>query len=479
MLIVFASVTSPSHALEIDDLDSYLYPKDVKTISMNFTGATLQNVLKIFAQQSGLNFIVTENIASTTVNLYLVDVPVDEALELILSSHNLTYEINPDSNIFVVKALQAPSQQLMTRIYPLKNATVPSSQLLNTLSSGGQGSSNIIEIVSATLSKVGSVVEDSRTNSLVINDIPSQFPLIESTITRLDIRIPQIMIEAEILDISKSTSDEMGVKFGDQDTEGVFSTITPASRNSAYPFNPDKLIDDGFFTKSYTAGRISFPALALTLEFLRSRTDTKNLARPRILTLNNSTAEISIETDQAIAFQQSTVASEGQAESVAEAERVKTGVSLKVTPQANIHTREITIAIEPKVSDVSVSNISDEVFDPEERSTRSIFRVHDGDTIVIGGLLRTEDSNAKTFIPILGEIPIIGAPFRRKNKTGSQRELIIFITPHILDENVPLKTTSSKKSQKIAREQSAPSGRAKEIKKELSHMEKKYFNAYK
>jgi len=282
------------------------------------------------------------------------------------------------------------------------------------------------------------------------------------------------MIEAEILDISKSTADEMGVKFAD----GGFGVIAPASRNSAYPFNPNKLDNQGFFSKSYTAGSISFPSLAMTLDFLRNRTDTKNLARPRILTLNNSTAEISIVTDQAIGLNTTDQSTEGIGTSTQEPERAETGVSLKVTPQANIHTREIIMAIEPKVSDVRVSKISSSIFDPEERSTKSILRVADGDTIVIGGLLRIEESNVRKLVPILGDIPIIGAPFRHKDKDESQRELIIFITPHILDENVPLKTASSK-SQKIVREQSAPSNRTQEIEKDLSHMEKKYFKAYK
>lgn len=481
-LITLASVAGPIYALEIDDLESYLYPKAEKTISMNFTDAKLENVLKVFSQQSGLNFIVATDIASETVNLYLDNVPVEEALERILSAHNLTYEINPGSNIFVVKALQASSQQLMTRVYPLKFATVPSSQLFTTLSdtgSIGSSSSGIIAAVSATLSENGKVIEDTRTNSIVVTDIPSQFPLIENAITRLDIRVPLIMIEVEILDISKTTADDMGIKFGSGNDAGIFGSIVPASRNTAYPFNPDKLLDDGLFSKEYTAGTISFPALAMTLAFLRSHTDTKNLARPRILTLNNSTAEISIVTDEAIGLSSNTTSSEGTSTSVAQAERVETGVSLKVTPQANIHTREITMAIEPKVTQVTTGGtFGGETFlDPEERGVKTILRVADGDTVILGGLLRTEVTDIKTLIPILGNIPIIGAPFRHKDKTEKQRELIIFITPHILDENVPMRTAFSK-SQKIAREQSAPSSRTQEIEKDLSYMEDKYFNAY-
>lgn len=481
MLIALASVSNPSHALEIDDLDSYLYPKTEKTISMNFTNAKLENVLKIFSQQSGLNFIVATDIASETVNLYLNNVPVEEALERILSAHNLTYEINPNSNIFTVKTLQTSSKQLMTRVYPLKFATVPSSKLFSTLG-GGSGdkeseSAGIIAAVSSVLSSEGTVVEDARTNSLIVSDIPNQFPLIENTITQLDVRIPQILIEVEILDISKTTADNMGIKFGQTPV-----TFSGAQRDHVYPFRQNDLLRKGyeFAEEEYRVGTIDFSGLTMALDFLRSHTDTKNLARPRILTLNNSTAEIKITTNEAIGIASNTTSSQATAVTVAQAERVETGVSLKVTPQANIYTREITMAIEPKVVQVTIGATfnGQNFLDPEERGVKSILRVHDGDTIVMGGLLRTEKTSIRTSVPILSQIPIIGAPFRHKDEDENRRELIIFITPHILDENVSLKSARLK-PKKIIREQSAPSGRTQVIEKDLSYVEEKYFNAYK
>ena len=127
--IILMIIASIRHASAYDDLESLLYPKPEKTISMDFTDAPLNTVLKIFSQQSGLNFIADTSVASRTVNLYLDNVPVEEALERILAANNLTYEIDTKSNIFVVKRLDAPTIQIMTRVYPLKFATVPSSKL--------------------------------------------------------------------------------------------------------------------------------------------------------------------------------------------------------------------------------------------------------------------------------------------------------------------------------------------------------------
>ena len=437
-----------------------------------------------------LLYIAATDVASKKVNLYLEQVPVEEALERILSANNLTYEIDPGSNIFVVNELAVSDKQLMTRVYPLKFATVPSSKLNTTLSmEGGDSDSDssptsmgILGAVSSVLTENGAVIEDIRTNSIIVSDIPSQFSLIEQTIARLDVRVPQILIEVEMLDISKSTADLLGAKFGDTPI-----TFTGPQRDTLFPLDQNRAIRDlpksggqGFTFEEleYRVGTLSFTGLAVTLQFLRTKTDTKNLARPRILTLNNDTAEIFISTDEAIGLASSTTASEGTSTSVAEAERVQTGVFLRVTPQANIHTREITMAIEPKVIQAKVGGtFGGQTFkDPEMRGSKSILRVRDGDTIVLGGLLRTNLAGTKTRVPILGKIPVLGSAFRHKDKTESQRELIIFITPHILTEDTARIIPSD---QNIVREQSVPAKKKQAIEKELSSIEEQKFNSYK
>ncbi len=498
---------SNASALYLDDL---IYEVDnSKKISMDFKNALLNDVLKIFSQQSGLNFIATNDISEKTVNLYLDQVPVEEALERILSANDLTYEIKAGSNVFVVKALDKPAKHLMTRVYHLKHATVPSSKLNSTLSgfdsgggsdsggggeeggesgggesggaegesggsSGGSSGGGLVDAVSAILTGDGKIVEDPRTNSLIITDIPSMFPMIEQTIARLDTRNPQILIEAEMLDISKNATDELGAKFG---KEAV--NFHGASKQSVFPFDSGSVLrSHDFATPKYTASKISFENLNFVVEFLRKQTDTRNLARPRILTLNNETAEINIKTDETIGVT-TTADSSGDGTSsleTVEAERAETGVTLKVTPQANIETREIIMAIEPKVIQARAVSSEFEVFgafkDPEERGAKAILRVRDGDTIVIGGLLRTDINQTKTKVPLVSRVPILGMAFRHKNKTEIQRELIIFITPHILDEAVALHSQSSDSFQKIVREQDIPNKKLDQINKDLSYIEK-------
>ncbi len=475
--------------------DNFIYPEYSKTISMDFKDAPLADVLKIFSQQSGLNFIAADSVANKSITLYLDKVPVEEALDRILTANNLTYEIKPDSNIFVVKSVPAPSLQRMTRVYQLKYATVTSSKLNNTLiinpeeddddtsssstttttttTTTKTGDTGIVAAIRSVLSPEGTLTEDPRTNSVVITDVPGQFPLIEQTIARLDVPIPQVLIEVEMLDISENTAEKLGIKIGDTPL-----TFTGAERDHYYPWNENELIREGEATApEYRVGTISAAGLSAALQMLRTQTDTKSLARPRILTLNNETAEIKITTNEAIGLTTQTGASEGVTTQSLEAERVETGVSLKVTPQVNLLTKTITLAVAPKVTEARTgATFQGQTFkDPEERATKSILRVHDGETVIIGGLIRNDDEKVHTKVPVLGDIPFVGAAFRHKNDSTTQRELVIFITPHIVpfsERSSALAYRSGGPKEPLIREQSFSSKRDKEIQKALTFMEK-------
>ncbi|MBZ0166029.1 MAG: hypothetical protein K8I00_04420, partial [Candidatus Omnitrophica bacterium] len=387
-------------------------------------------------------------------------------------------------------------------VYPLRHATLPSSKINTTLSdfdsagasaTGGDGE-GLVSAIKGVLSENGRVIEYARTNSLVVTDIPSQFSLIESTIKRLDIRVPQILIEVEMLDISKDTAELMGVKWGNSPL-----TFTGGSKRGFSPFDFDNILEDnidqgdrvagaatdfiedqdlGSGSKRYTASNLSFEGLTFLVQFLRTKSDTRSLARPRILTLNNETAEIRISTDEAIGVTSSVTGADAGTEAVTEAERANTGVVLTVTPQANVETGEIILAIEPKVIQATPASGfvgSDQFKNTEERGSKSILRVSDGDTIIIGGLLRSDESDSRTKVPVIGSLPVVGAAFRHKGKSVEERELIIFITPQILDENYVHQFAVKPTPPAIIREQDRTlSHRENQVEQDLTYIEKRY-----
>ena len=394
-----------------------------KKISLDLERASLINVLKVFSQQSGLNFIAAQEVADLPVTLYMENVPIRAALDKILDSYELTYELDEGSNIFVVKELIKPEEiKTITRVYTLQYARINSSPL-NSESSVSTSGSSLVDALNDILSSEGRISEDSRTNSLIITDLPMRFEPIEEMIRKLDVPIPQVVIEAEIIDTNKQLLDTLGMQWS-----GSLYTLTLAGRDGlAFPFQSWMNRDE---VTEITTGSVSVPAdsVSATLQLLMTDTDTKVLARPKILTLSNETAEIKITGEEAVGTV-TTVDESGNTNT--SAERYEVGVSLRVTPSVNASTGEITMVIEPTVSSVEASNLSG-YFDPQERSAKATVSVNNGETVIIGGLVRKDISDVRTKMPILGDIPLIGALFRHKSVNDQDRELLVFITPRIV-----------------------------------------------
>jgi type II secretory pathway component GspD/PulD (secretin) len=432
-----------------------------KTVSLDFQNANLRDVLKALSIQSGLNFIASESVQERKITLYMDKVMIKSALDQLFKANNLTYELDRQSNIFIVKDWGRPQIETVTRVFYLKYATVSSSSLKeeinNSINAGdtggaesGVGGSNkssasstsgkgkwavdedtgITKAVKRLLTPSGVIVEDFRTNSLIVTDMPDRMPLIAQVIASLDVPAPEALIEVEVLDVSKNNVDKLGFDFSNNPLTFITKKGWPGNSGDFY---------FGAITTRGTTGAITLgDTFAQALNFLRTQTDTKFLARPRLLTLNNETAEIKIETSESVGVITTT---QGNNMTTAEPERSPTGVLLRVTPQINVGTREITMFIHPRVAEAAQGNILTSgglsyVFrDPEIRSTKSTVRVKDGETVVIGGLIRNEFSETVKKLPGFGDFPIFGAFFRHKDKTRDrQRELLIFITPHIVSD---------------------------------------------
>jgi len=427
-------------------------------ISIDFQDVSIKDVLKMLSMQSGMNFIASEAVADRKLTLYLDRVPLSQAMDKIFSANNLSYEMDTKANIFIVKDWGKMEIETVTKVFYLKHASVSSSSLKSEAStntgsetSGGGGNSSngkwkaedesgLTYSVKKLLSGNGSLVEDFRTNSLIITDTPSRMKVITQVIASLDIEIPQIMLEVEMLDVSKNSIDKLGAKFGQTPFTaylfggtastgfpfGSWSKIFDAAKGSL-SINPGSIDDDGTVTGN---------PYKVQVDFLKTLADTKVLARPRIMTLNNETAEIKITTKEVIGESTDTEGQGTASSTTTSAEREETGVSLRVTPQINSDNGEITMYIYPSVKDAATSSFNSSYKDPEERSTKSTVKIKDGETVVIGGLIRHDRSETITKLPILGDVPIIGFLFRHKNKDRDrERELLVFITPRIVKDN--------------------------------------------
>lgn len=489
-------------------------PLDTR-VTVRVKGAPLATFLDTISAQAKVNFIITEGLESKRVTAFLQNVTVREALQVLLEIKGLTYQQIGKSNTYVVTPRSKQVENLITRIYTLNYiplialgadsggaallglsavggssggsagmggagggvmgdnpAAAPAGGAGTPAAGGAQTSSSIaiVQVLRSVLSKSGHVELEPRTNAIVVTDIPEVFPQVEQIIAELDKKAPQVMIEAQIVEIDSNRSRELGFEWGG--TNGELGSFRGGARDTTFPLNlPRNLGGAKFFDPLSPAGGIKsalgsggssgssnaegtdqalldkgimltsvvdLTALQITLRALVSRSEARFLGKPKILTLNNKSAVIQIASVEAVALQnvQSSIGGGGAASQTQGAERMPTGLTLSVTPQIN---REgyITMLVQPSYTDIqeaAISRASSRVFNPVQRAASTLVRVKNGQTLVMGGLLRSTETKVVRKVPFFGYIPIVGWLFTSTSNRRVNSDLVIFLTPTIVSD---------------------------------------------
>jgi type IV pilus secretin PilQ/predicted competence protein len=398
-----------------------------KLISLEFPETSLSTILDILSIKTGKRFITDIDLAKKRVLLNLKDVTPDEALNALLDTYNLYYVRQSEtSNIFVIKKkpdeVQATvSQQLFFLNYASAHA--------------------LENVVKQKLSKNGQVSTDERTNSLFITDVADNIDKIGAIIKQLDIPTLQVLLEAKIVDVKIDTKLQIG------------ADITNLARTDQYTTNPldlyyhNKYDPTGKIEKtsikpvaSYAqtfspglqsgSGKISFSVIGNNynidglVEAMKRDGNARLLTNPRLLVMNNSEANIEI-VDQ-IPYQERTIASGVTTVSTVFKD---VGIQLRVKPQIS-RDGTIILTVTPENS-FQNGTTSDNV--PVVNKTRSntTFILRDGETAVIGGLIRESDMKTEYKVPLLGDIPLLGFLFKSHSTEKTRSELTIFITAKV------------------------------------------------
>ena len=455
-------------------------PLDRK-VSIRVSNVPISVFLNSITTQAKVNFIMSEEFANKKVTASLTRVTVREALDTLLRVHGLAYQRIGKSDSYVVTKRSSDAPDTITKIYTLSYVSLQelggsgsdlTSSLGSTSSSGGSeglggsigGGSSISSIIQSMLSPVGKIAIDPRTNKLIITDVPEIFPQVENILAELDIRPPQILIEAQIVEVNKTSGLSLGFEYGG--TGGTMINVTAPTRSLYADFFhrknvlgekmhgwnwifPTQAEVSGDSTKTETtseggvatnydkgdteAGVLNWSAFNIVLRSLLTRGEAKYLGKPKVVTLNNKRAMIQAQTDATVGqIMSQSGSSSGEGMTTTSAERKSVGLTLNVTPQVN---REgyVTLLVEPSYSDI-VSSGFDFSKDTTTRSASTLVRVKNGQTVVIGGLLSSRELDQTRKVPLLGDIPILGWLFTSKTKSKSTTDLVIFITPTILAE---------------------------------------------
>jgi type IV pilus assembly protein PilQ len=433
-------------------------------LTLNFQEIETRAVLQLLADASGQNIVVSDSV-SGNVTLRLQNVPWDQALDIVLRTKGL--DKRKQDNVIIV----APQEELASREKAdlaakkdLQELAPLRSEYLQVNYAKAQDMAALIKSQGGTLlSSRGNVAVDERTNTLLLQDTADRLADIRRLVATLDIPVRQVLIEARIVVVNDDFKRDLGARVGYTTVQangnnGIWTTSGSAAatdtaigsalnnlsgaKGSPYPVNiptgstgaPQRYnvnLPVPTPAGSFALGILGSNYIVdLELSAAQAETRAEVISSPRVITANQK--EATIEQGTEIPYQQS--ASSG-ATTISFKKAV---LSLKVTPQITPDNR-IILDLDVKKDTIGTITVASGGVNVPSIDTREIATqvlVNDGQTVVLGGILETEHRDAQTKVPLLGDIPVLGALFKEQNKTNNKDELLIFVTPKIVREGV-------------------------------------------
>ncbi|WP_301669298.1 type IV pilus secretin PilQ [Neisseria benedictiae] len=423
-------------------------PKTFKgrKISLDFQDVEVRTILQILAKESGMNIVASDSV-NGKMTLSLKDVPWDQALDLVMQARNL--DMRQQGNIVNI----APRDELLAKDKALLQAEKDIADLGALYSQNFQLKYKNVEEFRSILrldnadttgnrntliSGRGSVLIDPATNTLIVTDTRSVIEKFRKLIDELDVPAQQVMIEARIVEAADGFSRDLGVKFGAtgkkklKDADHAFGWGV----NSGFEGGDGKWSAQTSINLPVAAAAnsislvraISSGALNLELSASESLSKTKTLANPRVLTQNRKEAKIESGTE--IPFQD-TSSSGGSSSTTTTFKKAVLGLTVtpNITPDGQII---MTVKINKDTPvDCTVKDETTKCIQTKNLNTQAM--VENGGTLIVGGIYEEENGNTLTKVPLLGDIPVIGNLFKTRGKSTNRRELLIFITPRIMD----------------------------------------------
>jgi type IV pilus assembly protein PilQ len=423
-------------------------------LSLNFQNVEVRAVLQVIADFTGLN-IITSDTVTGNLTLRLKDVPWDQALDIILQAKGLDSRktgnvvwIAPRDELATKEKLALEAQQQIAELEPLRTESFQ----LNY-----QKAEDLKKLVSdptqKVLSKRGSAVVDARTNTLFIQDTPTKLEEIRTLIKQIDVAVRQVLIESRIVEASDTFSKNIGARLGyvSKGTTAGYGggkvQFVPGgvSRSVGVQTGQSQDYPESFFPDSYS---VNLPAQAvngnipgafaltlfntaatrfLNLEISALQSDGKGkiISNPRVITADN--VEAMIEQGTEIPYQQAT--SSGATSITFRKATLSLKVKPQVTPDDNV-----VMQLEVHKDSVGTPTTSGPSIDTKQVTTQVL--VENGGTVGIGGIFQQTEQKTVNKIPLLGDIPIVGALFKNEINQNDRNELLIFITPRIMRDTL-------------------------------------------
>ncbi|MBL8276857.1 MAG: type IV pilus secretin PilQ [Pelomonas sp.] len=455
-------------------------------LSLNFQNIEVRALLQVIADFTNFN-VVTSDTVTGNVTLRLKDVPWDQALDIIMQAKGLGLKksgnvlwIAPKDELAAKEKLDLESKAAIAQLEPLRSQSfqlnyVKAEEIAKGLTgqsigsgsgsgSGSSGGSSSGSSGSGTriLSPRGSVISESRTNQLFVSDVPSKLEEIQAMITKIDIPVRQVLIEARIVEANDKFGRALGIKLGANDLRGQQGGIpgysvgggnyvtvggnytgigsqtnqgaTANYNNTQFINLPANVSSDAFSNGTAATVALSlFSATAnrflnLELSALESDGKGKVVSSPRVITADQVKALI--EQGEELPYQ---VATASGATSIAFR---KANLKLEVTPQI---TPEGSVILNVDVNKDSRGTLTPQGYAINTKHVQTQVLVENGGTVVIGGIYTQDEGETINKVPLLGDVPVLGNLFKNKTRTTSKTELLIFLTPKVVSERATVR----------------------------------------
>lgn len=417
------------------------FPYDGERVTYNFQTIEVRSALSILAQKAGFNLVVSETVQGN-ITMKLDNVPWDQALELVLKVSGL--DSRQEGNVIMV----APAEEIAAREKLELEANVQTEELaplqtdfIQVNYAKAEDLANIVSSETASiLSQRGSVTFDQRTNTLIVNDIPQNIEKVRAAMAILDIPVRQVMIEARVVRANENAASSLGVRWG-AGSVGQAGGIIGAGTGSLEGVSglrgagnagslgaPDSLFVDLPATSalgtpsSFAVGFIneaSSYVVDLELSALEGSGNGEIMSQPKVIATDGGTSsilsgtQIPYATSDGIEFRDAALSLD---------------VSPRITPDGSI-SMDLVINKDSKGEDTLAGPVIN------KNEVRTSVLVNDGQTIVLGGIYETIESSSEVKTPILGDLPIIGNLFKKTSVDSSKSELLVFITPRLIESS--------------------------------------------
>lgn len=462
-------------SLKRPEVKGPLRPKSVaytgKKISLDFQDIEVRRVLQLLADFTDINMVAADSVQGN-ITLRLKEVPWDQALDIVLKTKNLDKRRNgnviwiaPVAELIKAEEEEAKALKQSVALAPIQTEYMQLSyakaadieklitQNKGSSNSGNSGGTSNNNDKESLLSSRGSVSIDARTNTIIVNDTQPFIDKIRNMVDLLDVQVKQVMVEARIVRATTDFTKEMGVKWGIV-SQGIATNnhlLVGGSDTTLWDLRDPQESDLGGFTydiqrpdnlnvdlgvTSQGASRIAFGLISLSdfmldleLSALQADGYGEVISTPKVLTADKQKATVA--SGSQIPYQS---AEGGGANAVSTTEFIDATLSLDVTPSI---TPDGKVQMELNITSDSPGNPTPTgqlTINKNQINTNVL--VDNGETVVLGGIFEQETRNAQTKVPFLGDLPYLGRLFRKDVKSDNKRELLIFVTPRIVNDSV-------------------------------------------